>query len=657
MAATHALWAAALIVSEGLAALFVSWRVSGWSVRDGGSTALRLVVALLVWWTQIVGVQIVCGALFILYPLVVLALHAAIAAVVWRRVPKPPDRGGERAGGLEVGALTGFLGFALVLDIRDSMKIPRDIDDLQYHMANSAQWVQSHNIWHIPAADPGYFTNGYPSNGELVTTWVMAPLSGAEWSALPTIIFGALILAAGALLAEELGGRARYGVLGSAAILLCPMMASEFARASSDWTNIGGLLAAVALLLHGRRSEHRRWYVLAGLALGLAIGSKDTAVGPGLTLMVLAPLLRPRGKRIASLAEMSVGIVLLGAFWYVRDWIQLGDPIYPEPVRLAGHTIFSGGGGPLTDFSTSLMTDVLHGNGRPLVSWLEFSGGWVGLAALPLLGCVVAWRGESFRVQRRVVTGLALVWFLIYLAEPYTGPPGSLLFVLAQIRYGLAAVALGVICGCAGAGWARVIAWVALAADAVNLVRAPITVHRYGPFPPAPFDAKVFAVAVILGALAGGIALLQPEPISRLLTDRLVRNGAVLAAPVLAVGALAVLAVRHVPASTPLDRLLAAAGRSHGSVMVDTDHNLLAAMGPELTHPIVSAAGGNRGEQLPLLTVDELDARLAQTGPDAVLEGVATPGFGIPWNPPGFKLLTAAHGLRVYVKTSIVDKG
>lgn len=655
MQATHALWAAVVLIAEASAAGFVGWRVSGWAVQDGGSASLRLVVALLVWWCQIVGVQLLCGAVFLLYPPVVLALHALIALTVWRRVPRVLGRAGEPDDRLAVGALTGFISFALVLDGRLSMSIPTDIDDVQYHMANAAQWVQSHNIWHIPAADPGYFTNGYPSNGELVTTWVMGPLSGAEWSAVPSILFGATILVAGAFLAEELGGRAWNGMLGSAAILLCPMLASEFGHASTDWTSIGALMIAVGLLLHGRGSGLLRWYALAGLALGLAIGSKDTALGPGLTLILVAALLPPRGKRMVPLAAMSVGVVFLGAFWFVRDWIQLGDPIYPESVRVAGHTIFGGASGPLTAFSTSLMSDVLRGSGSPLVLWLEFFGAWVGLAALPLLGGLVGWRGASFRFERRLVLALAVVWFAIYMTEPYTGPGKSPLFVLAQIRYGLAAVALAVVWGCVSSRWGVIVAWIGLAADAVDLIRPPIHIHQYGPYSPGRFDATVTATAVILGIVAGGLVVIGREPITSFASARLVRRAGVLVAPALATAALGVSAARHVPAATPLDRFLSAAGRSHGPVMVDMVYDVLQLMGPQLTHPIVSAGGLDRGEQIPLLTVPQLDARLAATGPDAVVEGPPVAGFDIAWDPPGYRLLSMRQGVRVYVKASISD--
>ena len=658
MPATHALWAALFVSIEASAAIFVSWRLSGWSVRDGGSTALRLAVALTCGWGQIIGVQLVCGALFVLYPPVILALHALIAVVAWRVLPVAELRRPESISSVGVSALVGFLTFGLVLDGRMSMGIPTDPDDVQYHIANPASWLISHDIWHIPAVNPGFLTNGYPSNGELVTAWAMGPLSGAEWSALPTIGFGATILVAGALLAEEVGGRALAGLVGAAAILLCPIMAIEFGTALTDWISIAALLLAVGFVLHGRRAGGARWYGFAGVAMGMAIGSKDTAVGPVIVLLVVALAIRPNGTRLRSLGVLGAGIVFFGAFWFIRDWIQLGDPLYPETVHVAGRTMFPGGRSPLTAYSTSLLSDVLRGESGPLILWFKSFGAWVGIAALPLVGMFNGLRADPFRVARRVIVLLAVSWFIVYLAEPYTGPKASPQDVLLQIRYGMGAVSLAVVSGCARHAWAMVLAWIGLATDVVILLRGPIGVRQLVAVGLPHHHSGVIATAFVLAVVCGGLALLPWDGAQKVLGDHrvILRIGAV-GGFVLGVSALSWLALRHSPAPTRLDRFLSARGQGHGLVMVDFDLDVLGAMGPQLTHPIVSAGGGDGGEQVPLLTVGQLDARLAQTRPDAVLEGGPIEGFLIVWQPPGYRLLYRTDGTRVFVKDSLVSIG
>jgi len=88
-----------------------------------------------------------------------------------------------------------------------------------------------------------------------------------------------------------------------------------------------------------------------GCALGLALGSKGTAV----VLIPLVPLLLGIywGRAVrrfgisARRGVVFIGLVLFGAFlvagyWYLRNYIHTGSPLYPIGLRVAGRTVFPG---------------------------------------------------------------------------------------------------------------------------------------------------------------------------------------------------------------------------------------------------------------------------------------------------------------------------
>ena len=91
---------------------------------------------------------------------------------------------------------------------------------------------------------------------------------------------------------------------------------------------------------------------ILGGAIGLMLGAKASAgplVGTGLAAAGIGTLLaRPRGSsRFGSALALFLSIALLfgvsvGGYWYLRNWMRTGSPLYPVGVVAAGHTLFPG---------------------------------------------------------------------------------------------------------------------------------------------------------------------------------------------------------------------------------------------------------------------------------------------------------------------------
>ena len=630
------------IVAGFSAAMFTGSRLSGRVVQADDTVTTRLVASLVILLTQLIGVQLFCGALVLLYAPVVLTVHLAIAATVWKTVPSvrwrhPQQDGVPWPSVLLAGVLAYAGGTAVVLSARGAT---HETDSIAYHVPNAASWMQVHGIWHLPATNPGFFTNAYPSDGELLVTWLMQPFHGTQVSTFPNLLFGVVILAAAAMIAQQLGRPAAAGVLGAAIIMLCPMSwQTQVHTDMTDWAGLSGLLAAVALTLRGRQPGSGPWAAMIGLALGIGVGSKDTALLPGIAIVIFAIAVWPPSRRVRAVLLIAVGVVALAGIWYVRTGIATGNPIYPEPVSLLG---WGGGVSPLTHYSTSLLSDIGSGSTGALHSWFHLVRTLVGLPAIVCLGVALSF-GRSNR--RTLVVGcglLALAWFVLYLATPYTGPGSEAFLIGSQLRYALPAFTLASIVACVSYRWvAVVVGSIALIADVFNLLRHPTTINH------DLYRSASSAAVGVVAALAVMAVLVWNKP--ALNAWRASTRAALLtvwaAGLIVAVGAGTALTTHRSSNPTLLTSLSDPSSRH--TVMIIDARDVVAALGPHLEYRLIGPGVGS-GHEIALTDPATLDRRIATSKPAAIFLGPAGPGVIPGWTPPGYRLIGMSGQDKVF---------
>ena len=138
------------------------------------------------------------------------------------------------------------------------------------------------------------------------------------------------------------------------------------AQATSNYVDVvlpGLFLTGFAFLLRALIDLHRAraatWpgrhavtlLALAGLGVGLAAGSKGLGllyVGVAVLLLLGNLIWARRALRVGTghaaraFLVFLVVLVVAGSFWYIRTWINYGDPIYPARIEVAGVTFGSG---------------------------------------------------------------------------------------------------------------------------------------------------------------------------------------------------------------------------------------------------------------------------------------------------------------------------
>ncbi len=166
-----------------------------------------------------------------------------------------------------------------------------------------------------------------------------------------------------------------------------------------------------------------------GCALGLAISAKGTAAVLFLVVPVLLGVywIRAAGNHRSKRLNMKWGVIfialvmaialLIGGYWYIRNYIHTGSPLYPIGFSLGGRTIFPGVEIPFQfpppDTPVNKYWPQVF---RIIYSWLDSPDDWRialtevshnsgGIGLLWLFGCIPAILWILWRVIRRHMTG------------------------------------------------------------------------------------------------------------------------------------------------------------------------------------------------------------------------------------------------------------
>src|SRR6202012_4046214 len=198
-------------------------------------------------------------------------------------------------------------------------------DVLWYHMPFAAHFAQTGSVTGIQFTQADPFLAYCPASSERfhalgIVAWrndFLSPLLNLGWMAL-------------ALLAAWCAGRrwrVEWLTLAAGALLMSlPVLSgTQPGEAFNDIVGLAALMVAGALIL----GPGRGWLGLlpAGLALGLAAGTKFTFLVPGVVLIAgVVAAAEPRDRRRAG-ALLVGGLVISGGWWYLRALVHTGNPL------------------------------------------------------------------------------------------------------------------------------------------------------------------------------------------------------------------------------------------------------------------------------------------------------------------------------------------
>jgi hypothetical protein len=222
-------------------------------------------------------------------------------------------------------------------------------------MPFAVDMVQSHSVTGLHYTDTVFTNWFYPQNSELLhATGILLTQRDTLSLFLNLGFLGLAFLAAWCI--GRPYGRGPLSVVAVALVLEAhTLVVREPGAAKNDIVAAALLLTAVAILVNawvaGRRSgdgkspaddERQRvrgelpvgWpLAAAGLAVGLAAGTKFTVMAMAAALTVAVVFLAPVGRRWAAAAWWFLPALAGGGFWYLRNLIASGNPL-PQVEKL-----------------------------------------------------------------------------------------------------------------------------------------------------------------------------------------------------------------------------------------------------------------------------------------------------------------------------------
>ncbi len=440
----------------------------GWSGAPARLVEIVLVVGALLLISEILGIF----GLLREWSLIAVSVIAASCLIVFARSPatiggEPDDRPSPAAPRVPRLALLVGLGVATLVFFQWGVQTKNilgygiaNFDSVWYHMPFSASMAQSASTIALHHSDTVFVNWFYPQNSELVHA-IGIIFSGRDTI---SVLINLGWLAVGLLAAWCVGrpyGRSPHTLTAAAIAFEChTLLAREPGSGKNDIMAAALLLASVAILVNARAASRDGdgsrtflaggWPIAAaGLAAGLAAGTKVTVLAPVAVLTIGVIVAAPRGSRRRAAAHWSIPVLLGGGFWYLRNLIMVGNPL-PQLLRI----------GPI-----SLPGPERLQTGRPdfdVLHYLTDTNVWSGyfspalhsafgpLWPLILVGAVAA---SVFVIVRSsdVVLGLvgavALVGMLAYLVTPLSaaGVEGAPVAFGINLRFVIPSLVLGLV--------------------------------------------------------------------------------------------------------------------------------------------------------------------------------------------------------------------
>ncbi len=440
-------------------------------------------IALLIWLGEVLGTV----GLFYAWALIAASLVLAAGSAAWPRVQSQGERaaaGGPRSVLDSAPSASGTSGLAWIVTVgvialvfahwglttKDALdRGIFNFDSLWYHMPFAADMVQSHSVTGLHYTETVFTNWFYPQNSELLHATGILLTHRDTLSLFLNFGFLALSFLAAWCIGRPYG-RGHLTVVAAAVVLEChTLVVREPGAAKNDLVAAALLLAAVAILVNAWAAHWARssdgddanegegggglpvgWpLAAAGLAVGLSVGTKSTAVAmaAGLTLAVL--VLAPAGRRWAAAGWWFIPAFLGGGYWYLRNLIVAGNPLpqatsigpisLPHPERLQeGRPDFS-----IVHYATD--TGVWRDYFEPGLHQ-AFGALWPLVIAAAVLGGLLA----LFRARDGVLRwmgAVALLGLVAYLFTPLSaaGAEGAPVGFGINIRYAIPPLLLGMV--------------------------------------------------------------------------------------------------------------------------------------------------------------------------------------------------------------------
>ncbi len=434
---------------------FAAWRAAR-TLFPRDALPVLLVHVIVLSWAAIVAVAVLLGlagmlngiALLVGVSGLALGTLAAVRRLTGDHSGKVLPEGSERLWLLAWAALVGFwIGHVITHGL---LRFPTDWDSLNYHIPLIVQWLHAGSLY-----APDCSAWSVPGNNELWGLWAVAPFSGDFLIHLTNFPASLLLAAAGLAFGSAIGLSRPLAHLGALLMVCNTVVLKQLVDVENDVAVAACFFAALVYVVRYLQSPNRGDLVLGAISAGLLAGVKFYALGYAVLVggaWLLAAAWR-HGLRNAYRVFLAgvAGVLLFGGYWYLRNLVMTGSPVYPSMPFAA------------TDVLRQIYPDVRHtsfaGNRRPELLGLFLAAIWGIMGHGPLVGFVLVpvslvWLAAStgcfaFSRQKDELAGTRLFLAMVlagsgvllaitpFAVEDDPGTLNQLHWQYCPIRYGL----------------------------------------------------------------------------------------------------------------------------------------------------------------------------------------------------------------------------
>lgn len=251
----------------------------------------------------------------------------------------------------------------LVLIERSVTRPLIDYDSLWYHLPNMVSWYQSSSLKMVDPIGEIVFdqTIRYPYNWELLSTLLVLPFREDFLVTLTKVLSWFILGVSIYRISLQFGASRLYSLAASSLVLTMPFMLFNVNTMQIDIPLSAFFMASLSLAIDYSNTRKISDLGMFALCLGMLLGIKASSIiyaGLLVAIIVLKELicivLRPNYSNPilnnikASKFNILPGIIfsffsiLLGFFWYIRNFLELGNPLGYVQVNLANFTVFPG---------------------------------------------------------------------------------------------------------------------------------------------------------------------------------------------------------------------------------------------------------------------------------------------------------------------------
>jgi len=311
---------------------------------------------------------------------------------------------------------------------------PMCYDAWGYHLSWAAL---AHQERHLGPFDlPFPYINNFPKNTDMLFLWSIIGAGTERWANIVQGFFSLAAVLSCYILGKRIGATRRDALACSLLVLSVPVILHMQWKEMVDLAIMGATLASLAFIARNRITYMS--VVLAGVMTGFILGTKGSTIYFVVPIAILLiyrmfPLGMNGFKFVKkSRFKFSTGVLLtwivltfiFGSYFYLRNWVETGNPTGFYNVDIAGYRFFEGTDNVEDHFSEGLLNPKIYDALEEGPEWPIVLDGF--------------FDPQTFFTQGNRIGGWGPVWTLLILPAI----PIALLWALIRRRWKVLAIVI-----------------------------------------------------------------------------------------------------------------------------------------------------------------------------------------------------------------------